>query len=156
MHTSCIVNVEPCEQQLHHKLILFTQSRQTDRFWQVCPNLSGIISSHLHMRRHWHKLAQAGAGVLWERQLSVFRSILGSGSLRTTGGVREPDRFYSNQSSVPRLFPNLIWAMTKRNKRNLLFEGIKGESCVWVLKGLKEITVHNMTNINSHMLCHSQ
>lgn len=47
------------EQQLHQKLVPYTQSRQIDWFWQVCPNLSGIICSHLHMRRHWHKLAQA-------------------------------------------------------------------------------------------------
>lgn len=47
------------EQQLHQKLVPYTQSRQIDWFWQVCPNLSGVICSHLHMRRHWHKLAQA-------------------------------------------------------------------------------------------------
>lgn len=61
------------EHWLHEETPGFSQSRHTEWFWHAYPNLRGFMRSHLHMRRNWHKLAQArGCCPLGEAAVSLW------------------------------------------------------------------------------------
>lgn len=87
--------------QVRRKTILsVNQNRRIDAYSRVRPNRSGVIRSHLHARGQRHKLAEArGCGPLGKAAVSL-QIYSGRRSLRTAGGVRRPDSFYSNQSFV--------------------------------------------------------